>query len=145
MVATHIKKIKHNMLCMTGVYLRDITRTVFVILHFNVSCLSICTYCSKMPVSVVNLYHVLMFTLLCCVWPWWEVLVRFQVSLYALSVFRPSFLSFCVLWMRVTCHMWALSGRWVASTSSSGTLQGNHFLCRSDDSYAFLEFYTPCF
>ena len=33
------------MLCVTGVYLRDITDTIFVILHLNVSCLSICFPC----------------------------------------------------------------------------------------------------
>ena len=45
MVATHIKKIKHNMLCMTGVYFRDITSSVFVIVHLNVDRLSICSSC----------------------------------------------------------------------------------------------------
>ena len=30
------------MLCMTGVYLRDITNMIFVILHWNVSRLSVC-------------------------------------------------------------------------------------------------------
>ena len=29
MVATHIKKIKHNVLCVTGVYLRNISNTIF--------------------------------------------------------------------------------------------------------------------
>ena len=33
------------MLCVTGGYLRDITRTNFVILHMNVSHLSICCFC----------------------------------------------------------------------------------------------------
>ena len=38
MDATHIKKkkIKCSMLCLTGVYLRDIPDTLFVILHLNV-------------------------------------------------------------------------------------------------------------
>ena len=45
MVATHIKKTKHSMLCVTGVYLRDITNTNFVILHLNVSHLSDCFSC----------------------------------------------------------------------------------------------------
>ena len=35
MVATHSKKIKYSMLCVTGVYLRDVTNTIFVILHLN--------------------------------------------------------------------------------------------------------------
>ena len=42
MVATHINKIKHSMLHVTGVYLRDKTNMIFVILHLNLSCLSIC-------------------------------------------------------------------------------------------------------
>ena len=37
MVATLIKKIKHSMLCVTGVYLRDITDMIFVTVHLNVS------------------------------------------------------------------------------------------------------------
>ena len=37
---TH-QKIKHSMLCMTGVNFRDITNIIFVILHLNVSRLSI--------------------------------------------------------------------------------------------------------
>ena len=45
MVTTHIKKIMHRMLCVTGVYLRDITNMIFVILHLNVSCLNICSSC----------------------------------------------------------------------------------------------------
>ena len=43
MVATHVKKIKHSMLCVTGVYLREITNTNFVILHLNASGLSVCS------------------------------------------------------------------------------------------------------
>ena len=43
MVAIHIKKIKHSMLCVTGVYLKDIANTSFVILHLNVNCVSVCT------------------------------------------------------------------------------------------------------
>ena len=59
MVATHIKKIKHSMLCVTGMHvrdmfmlcvtgmsIRDITNTIFVILHLNLSHLSICSSCS---------------------------------------------------------------------------------------------------
>ena len=45
MVATHIETIKHSKLCVTGVYLRDITNTIFVILHLKVSRLSICSSC----------------------------------------------------------------------------------------------------
>ena len=41
MVTTHIKKIKHSMLCVTGVYLRDLDNMIFVILHLNVSHLSV--------------------------------------------------------------------------------------------------------
>ena len=35
------------MLCVTVVYLRDITNTIFRILHLNVSCLIICCSCSQ--------------------------------------------------------------------------------------------------
>ena len=45
MVATYAKKIKHSMPCVTGVYLRDITNMIFIILHLNMSCLSVC-FCS---------------------------------------------------------------------------------------------------
>ena len=45
MVATHIKKFKHSMLCVTGVYLRDITNIIFAILLLNVSHLSVCSSC----------------------------------------------------------------------------------------------------
>ena len=43
MVATVVKRIKHSKLCVTGVYLGDITNSnmIFVILHFNVSCLHV--------------------------------------------------------------------------------------------------------
>ena len=40
-VSTHIKKIRHSLLCVTGVHLWDITKTIFVILHLNVSHLSV--------------------------------------------------------------------------------------------------------
>ena len=50
MVATHINKIKHSMLCVTGVYLRDIMNIIFVILHLNVSHLSACV-CSDGPLE----------------------------------------------------------------------------------------------
>ena len=45
MVATHIKKIKYSMLCVTGVYRRNVTNTILVILHLNVSHLSFCSSC----------------------------------------------------------------------------------------------------
>ena len=44
MVVTYIKKIKYCMFCVTGVYITD-KLTVFVILHPNVSHLSICFSC----------------------------------------------------------------------------------------------------
>ena len=40
-VSTHIKKIRHSLLCVTGVHLWDITKTIFVILHLNVSHLGV--------------------------------------------------------------------------------------------------------
>ena len=46
MVATHIKKIKHSMLCVTGVYLRHNTIEKKK-LHFNVKHLSICSSCEE--------------------------------------------------------------------------------------------------
>ena len=45
MVATHIKRIKHSVRCVTGVYLGDITRSVFVILYLNVCRLRVCSSC----------------------------------------------------------------------------------------------------
>ena len=42
MVLTYIKKIRHSMLCVTGVYLGDITDMTFSVLHWNVNHLSIC-------------------------------------------------------------------------------------------------------
>ena len=45
MAATHTKKVKHSMLCVAGVYLIDIVDKMFVILHVNVSRLSICCSC----------------------------------------------------------------------------------------------------
>ena len=42
MVATHIIKIKHSVLCVTAVYVRDVTNMIFVILHLNVQ-----TICSS--------------------------------------------------------------------------------------------------
>ena len=41
MVAIHTEK----MLCVTGVYLGDIAYMIFVILHLNVSGLSVCSSC----------------------------------------------------------------------------------------------------
>ena len=37
MVATHIEKIKHSVLCVTGVYLKDITNMIFVIFECELS------------------------------------------------------------------------------------------------------------
>ena len=48
MVAVHIKKIKHSMLCVAGMCLRDTANTIFVILHLYVSRLSICSPCLGM-------------------------------------------------------------------------------------------------
>ena len=44
-----MQNIKHSMICVTGVYLRYVANTIFVILHLNVSVLSIC--CSCLSVS----------------------------------------------------------------------------------------------
>ena len=61
MVATHIKKIKHSI--MSAV----ITSTVFVILHFNLSCLSVCSSCDLCRqvfkfISQCNISLVLLFS-----------------------------------------------------------------------------------
>ena len=46
MVATQVKMIKHIMLCVIDLYLRDITRTIlFSFLHLNMSRLSGCSSC----------------------------------------------------------------------------------------------------
>ena len=45
MIATLIKKIRHSVLCLTGVYFRNITNTIFVIFHLNVNCLRVCSTC----------------------------------------------------------------------------------------------------
>ena len=42
MALTYLKKIRHSILCVTGVYLRDITNIIVSILHLNVSHLSVC-------------------------------------------------------------------------------------------------------
>ena len=41
MVAKYVKQTEHSMLCVTGVYLRDLDNMIFVILHLNVSHLSV--------------------------------------------------------------------------------------------------------
>ena len=74
----HIQKIKHSMLCVTGVYLRDITYIIFVILHLNSSCLNVCSslimlavddswlfvYClfSQIPLTCTKFWSERMFT-----------------------------------------------------------------------------------
>ena len=45
MVLTRIKRIKHNMLCVIGVYLGDISGTIYSILDLNVSGPRICCSC----------------------------------------------------------------------------------------------------
>ena len=47
MVATHIKKIKHSMLCAIGVCLRDITNTIFVIVSQRVLVFLLLLFCFK--------------------------------------------------------------------------------------------------
>ena len=42
LVSTYIKKIKHSVLFVSSVYLRDINNTFFSIVHLNVSHLSVC-------------------------------------------------------------------------------------------------------
>ena len=49
------RKIEHSMLCVTGVYLRDITNSnmVFVAMHLNVSHLSVCFSCCVLVLETV--------------------------------------------------------------------------------------------
>ena len=47
----HIKKIKHSMLCVTGLYLRDINNMIFVIFHLSMSCVSICFSCLEIDMG----------------------------------------------------------------------------------------------
>ena len=56
MIGTHIKQIEQRMLCVTIVYLRDITNTSFVILHLNVSQLSIYTLLIYFIIAVIYLF-----------------------------------------------------------------------------------------
>ena len=56
-VATYIKKIKLRMLCVTGVYLRDITNFFFSpVLHLNVSHLSINSSCI-FGTTIISFYY----------------------------------------------------------------------------------------
>lgn len=45
MVPTHIKKMRHSMPYVTDVYLKDVTSTIFVVLHLDVSRLRVCCSC----------------------------------------------------------------------------------------------------
>ena len=58
MVATHIKKIKHSMLFVTGMYLRDIINTIFITLHLNVSGLSVLLFFFFCFVFVLFVFNV---------------------------------------------------------------------------------------
>ena len=53
MFATHIEKISHSMLCVTGVYFRN--KHSLVNLHLNVGCLSVC--CSGLDVLGCDMVH----------------------------------------------------------------------------------------
>ena len=39
------KKAMHSVFYVTGMYLRDISNMIFVILHLSLSCLSVCCSC----------------------------------------------------------------------------------------------------
>ena len=56
MVTTLLLLLK-NTLCVTGVYLRDITKMIFVILHLNVSQLSICSSCLGLVACYLVCHH----------------------------------------------------------------------------------------
>ena len=64
MVAAYVKKIKHSMLCVTGVFIRDITNTIFVTLHVNMSRMSVCCFCVFLEGGEVGLGHI--FDILAC-------------------------------------------------------------------------------
>ena len=53
------KKIKHNMLCMTGVYLRKITNIICLVLQVNVSHLSDCSHCIITVIMVCSPLRIL--------------------------------------------------------------------------------------
>ena len=55
LVPAHIKKIKHSMLHVTVVFLRDITNTISVILHLNVNHLSICSSCVSFKYRITEI------------------------------------------------------------------------------------------
>ena len=65
MVATHIKKIKHSLHCVITVYIGDITNTIFVILHSDVSCLSVCSSCTIAIEHVSNFLSLFLSLSLC--------------------------------------------------------------------------------
>ena len=52
------------MLCVTGVFIRDITNTIFVILHVNMSRMSVCCFCVFLEGGEVGLGHI--FDILAC-------------------------------------------------------------------------------
>ena len=67
MFAIHIEKIKRSMLCATGVYLRDITSTIFVILQLNVNRLSVCfSYLSCVNVCFLSARVLICFHVFMC-------------------------------------------------------------------------------
>ena len=45
MVLTYVKKIRHSVLCATGVYLRDITNTTLSILELECESSAVCFWC----------------------------------------------------------------------------------------------------
>ena len=55
MITTHIKTVKHSMLCVAGVCLRDINDMTLVILHLNVSRLFAVLLVSSMLTQVNSL------------------------------------------------------------------------------------------
>ena len=57
MVATHIIQIKHSVFYVTVVYLRDTSNTIFVLLHLNLSRLSVYSswFCREIGVILQNM------------------------------------------------------------------------------------------
>ena len=59
MVTTHIKKYKHSMLCVTGVYFRDITNMIFC--NFTLECES----SEQLALLVYFLFHLFLSVCVC--------------------------------------------------------------------------------
>ena len=104
-----MKEIKYSMLCVTSVYIRDITNVIFVILHLNVGLPSVCSSCSR---EVFFFFFLMCVDLWQCLiilrWPCaidWTLKSNYWVtnsSVHALVVKIKWFHWFCVIYFIVT-------------------------------------------